>query len=148
MVDDQVGHQLVILGYLLDLLPVTERRIDHKVIHNGEAVVGAEWKEGQDMYCGDIFLQMFIEEPVQGNKRQFIIVLDGVAISDNDTVTLIPEIPVGDRELDIAPHAHFGNQLGAQCLAILVRVDDSKVLCYPAMKFLFRFFGNVFHVTW
>ena len=62
MVDDQVHHQVELVGNVLDIFPTAQGGIDLVVVDDGKAIVGAIGKKGQDMDPGDGVLQMGVEE--------------------------------------------------------------------------------------
>ena len=80
---------------------------------------------------------MRVQKTPEGDKRQLILLFDGVAVGDYHAVALIPVAFVWDRALNVVTPADRCYQFPAKDIEILSGVNDGKMCFYAPQKVLF-----------
>ena len=89
---------------------------------------------------------MRVQKTPEGDKRQLILLFDGVAVGDYHAVALIPVAFVWDRALNVVTPADRCYQIPAQDIEVLIRVNDGKMFLNPPQKVLFVCLSLLLHV--
>ena len=111
VIDDQVGHEIVLGAYTQYVIPVAQGRVDVQVIDHRKTVIGTRRIEGQDVHPGEQTVGVLVQPVLERAQGPLALTHDAVAVSDHQGIALIPVIAVGLGLGQIVLQTHAVEQL-------------------------------------
>ena len=101
VIEHQIRHQRELIRDAVDVRPITQLWIDGAKIGHGKTVVGGEGKEWQDVHAVIHTGQVAAQKVVEQIQRLMRLILERIAIGDDQRVALGP-LGIARLALDLA----------------------------------------------